>query len=134
MIWTFIAVGLSIIGIIMLILERYHYNDGIFAISIISIFIGIGIAIFICMIAVFNHISLDKKLYENNLQYESILKQVEVVNSEYEDVSKTDVIQKVYKWNRDVYSYKHWTESPWTNWLYSKTIADSLKYIEIEEE
>lgn len=134
MIWTFIAVGLTVFGIIILILERYAYKDGIFTIGIISAITGIDIAIVICMIAVFNHTSLDKKLYENNLQYESISKQVEVVNSEYEDVSKADVIQKVYEWNRDVYSYKHWTESPWTNWLYSKTIADNLKYIEMEEE
>lgn len=134
MIWTFIAVGLTVFGIIMLILECYTCNDGIFTIGIISAITGIDIAIVICMIAVFNHTSLDKKLYENNLQYESISKQVEVVNSEYEDVSKADVIQKVYEWNRDVYSYKHWTESPWTNWLYSKTIANSLKYIEMEEE
>ena len=133
MIWTFIAVGLSVLGIVCLVKEQDNFSDCILVIGIINLFTGIGIALFISIMAIYNHTSLDKKLYENNLQYESILKQVEVVNSEYEDVSKTDVIQKVYEWNRDVYSYKHWSESPWTNWLYSKKYADSLKYIEMEE-
>ena len=49
---------------------------------------------------------------------------------EYEDVSKSDVIKDISEWNKKVYGYKHWAYNPWTNWFYSKRVADDMKMIE----
>ena len=49
------------------------------------------------------------------------------------DVSKADVIQKIYDWNSYVHNTKYWSDNLWTSWFNSKRLADSLKYIELEE-
>ena len=79
------------------------------------------------------NIGVDRDIYNKQLEYESIVKQVKCINTNYEDVSKTTVIQNVYEWNRDVYNTKYWSENPWTSWFWNKRYVDSLKYIEMEE-
>lgn len=56
---------------------------------------------------------------------------VEYLSSNYEDVSKTTVIQKAYDWNKKVYNAQYWSNNIWTNWFWSKKYVDSLKYIEL---
>ena len=54
------------------------------------------------------------------------------ITSEYEDVSKSDVIKDIAEWNKNVYSEKHWAYNPWTSWFYFKRVADDMKMIEME--
>lgn len=75
----------------------------------------------------------NKDIYEYNLQRESIVKQVECISSNYEDVSKATVIENVYDWNKEVYNTKYWAKNPWTSWFYSQKFVDSLEYIELED-
>ena len=65
------------------------------------------------------------------LDRESIIQQLECVASNYEDVSKTTVIDKVYQWNKGVHSAKYWSQNLWTNWFWSKEYVYSLKYIDM---
>ena len=82
----------------------------------------------ICIIIA--HVGVDAQIEENRIEYESLCQRYEIVTSEYEDVSKSDVIKDIAEWNKKVYSYKHWAYNPWTNWFYSKEIADHLQMIE----
>lgn len=133
MIWTLITIALLIIGIVLLVVDDDVCNDLLFGLGITSLVVGVFIGFIIGAIAISNHTAVDKSIYEAEMQYESLTKQLQTIDSEYEDVSKAEVIQKVYDWNTNVYKSKYWTESPWTNWLCSKKYSDSLKYIEMEE-
>ena len=127
MIWTLITIALLIIGIVLLVVDDVC-NDLLFGLGIISLVVGVFIGFIIGAIAISNHTAVDKSIYEAEMQYESLTKQLQTIDSEYEDVSKAEVIQKVYDWNTNVYKSKYWT-----NWLCSKKYSDSLKYIEMEE-
>lgn len=131
MIWTLITIALIIIGIVVLVAGD-SCNNLQFGLGVTSLMVGIFIGFIIGVIAITHHIAVDKDINETEMQYESLTKQLQTINSEYEDVSKEEVIQKVYDWNTNVYKWKYWTDSPWTNWLYSKKYADSLRYIELE--
>lgn len=127
MIWTLITIALIIIGIVVLVTSG-SCNNLRFTLGVTSLLVGIFIGFIIGVIAITHHIAVNKDIYEAEIQYESLTKQLQTIDSEYEDVSKAEIIQKVYNWNTKVYRLKYWT-----NWLYSKKYADSLKYIELEE-
>ncbi len=133
MIWTLITIALIIIGIVLLVVYNVCNNDLLFGLGVTSLVAGVFIGFIIGAIAISNHTAVDKSIYEAEMQYKSLTKQLQTIDSEYEDVSKAEIIQKVYDWNTNVYRLKYWTDSPWTNWLYSKKYADSLRYIELEE-
>lgn len=75
----------------------------------------------------------NKKIYIKQLEYESLIKQCQIISSEYEDVSKANVIQNVYEWNKEVYDAKYWADNLWTNWFYNQKVVDSLEYINLED-
>lgn len=138
MFFTIIGLWLLVLGIVGLILYAYDvfsYNLGenILGISVISLIIGFMGTIIFVIIIIYANVAADKDIHDSQLEYESIVKQVECINTEYEDVSKTTVIQNVYDWNKEVYNAKYWSENPWTNWFWNKKYVDSLKYIELED-
>lgn len=133
MYWTLIIIGLIILGVIFLLLDANYYNDILCGIGVIIIVLGVTGLIFIVGLSISARCLADKHIHESELARESIIKQLEAVNSDYEDVSKSKVIQRVYEWNQDVYDAKYWADSKWTNWLFSKKYTDSLKYIELED-
>lgn len=105
--------------------EGLMYVSGIF-IAIIGAFLTVIMAILI-LIA---HIGVDAQIEENRIEYEALCERQEIVESEYEDVSKSDVIKDIAEWNKKVYSQKHWAYNSWTSWFYSKRVADDMKMIE----
>ena len=80
------------------------------------------------------HVGVDATIEENRIEYESLCERYEIVTSEYEDVSRSDVIKDIAEWNKKVYSVKHWAYNPWTSWFYSKRVADELQMIERKAE
>ena len=114
--------------------NKYRVNGVLITLGVTNLVVGVIIGMIIGSITIINRNTVDKRIYEAQMEYESITKQLQIIDSGYEDVSKAEVIQKVYDWNTAVYKSKYWTESPWTNWLCSKKYSDSLKYIEMEEE
>lgn len=140
MIWTLITIVLIVVGILMcLFCEKHtfkHYTLGDF-LSIISIISsGLGVILLIALLIVFSceNITYKFNTERSNIEYQGLIKRLECINSDYEDVSKSDVIKDITEWNKEVYAEKHWSESKWTNWLYCKKYADSLNYIELESE
>lgn len=137
MIITLITIVVFVLGAIGCILYKrdtipQKCKDCIELLSLLAVAIaGIAILIEIPNI-IFQHCAVNKKIYEYNLERESIVKQVECISSDYEDVSKATVIANVYDWNKEVYNMKYWAKSPWTSWFYSQKFVNSLEYIELE--
>jgi hypothetical protein len=131
MIFTLIVLVSAILAVACHILDNYTNKDLDMACVIfaaIALLVGGGsFTAFAC-----SHTGVTRQIEKRQIEYQSLVKRVEIVNSEYEDVSKSDVIKDVAEWNKDVYDTKYYAESPWTNWLCSKKIADSLNYIELE--
>ena len=117
----------AIIGFIV-----YALTDNEAAVTIGGIFFGVGaiVAFLMMLIIITEHVGVSATIAENQIEYESLCERKELISSEYEDVSKSDVIKDIAEWNKDAYSYKHWAYNPWTSWFYSKKIADSMEMIE----
>ena len=128
MILTIIAMFMILVGVWMV--RKDEYEGIVYGIGLLFT-VGGGVIAFsmaICIICA--HVGVDATIEENRIEYESLCERYEIVTSEYEDVSKSDVIKDIAEWNKDVYSTKHWANNPWTNWFYSKRIADDMKMIE----
>ena len=78
------------------------------------------------------NIQVDKTIHENQMEYQALVKRMELVTSDSTDISKSDVIKDAAEWNKKVYNTKYYTDSLWTNWFHNQKIADSLEYIEME--
>lgn len=138
MIITLIGIALLIIVITgFLILNKlnlpYYIDDNIgFVLAMLAV-AGTFIT-FICLTLILgSHVNVDFNIYNAQLKRDTIIKQIECVDTEYEDTSKIEVINRVYEWNQKVYKQKYYSESPWTNWLFNKKYADALEYIELED-
>lgn len=128
MILTIIALVATIIGI--WIFYKAEYDGVIMGIGTLLAVCGGITAVILAFVIFCEHIGVDARIEENRIEYESLCERNEIVASEYEDVSKSDVIKDIAEWNRKVYSYKHWAYNPWTNWFYSKRVADQMEMIE----
>ena len=138
MIITLIGIALLIVVITgFLILNKlnlpYYIDDNIgFVLAMLAV-AGTFIT-FICLTSILgSHVNVDFNIYNAQLERDTIIKQIECVDTEYEDTSKIEVINRVYEWNQKVYKQKYYSESPWTNWLFNKKYADALEYIELED-
>ncbi len=137
MIITLITIAVFVLGVIGYIFYNrdiipWEYKEYIELLSLFAVTIA-GIAILIELpIIIGSHCTVNKEIYEYNLERESIVKQVECISSDYEDVSKATVIANVYGWNKEVHNTKYWAKNPWTSWFYSQKFVDSLEYIELE--
>ena len=133
MIITLIFVMIFIIGIIIAhIIEKHNiWKDWLTNCGLSSLVIGaIGTLICISYI-IFGHCCIDKQISLAQMQYESLQARVEAINSDYEDVSKSDVIQDVTEWNQDLYSKKYYASNPWTNWFVSQRYVNQFNYIDL---
>ena len=94
----------------------------------------IGFIFLICCIIgiLCAHVGENKNIEMNNIEYESLCQRLEIINSEYEDMSKSDVIKDVSEWNKMVLEKKYWSKNPWTSWFFSQKVVDELKYIDYE--
>ena len=137
MIITLIAISLLIIAIVgFLILNKTYFSDIVddivYFITALSGTLG-SITILICLLLILgSHFDVDYDIHNAQLERDSIIKQLEYIDAEYENVSKVEIIQKVYEWNQKVYGEKRGSENLWINWFYSKKYADSLEYIEFD--
>ena len=81
-----------------------------------------------------NNFAADLEIQNNRIEYEGLCKRLEIIESEYEDVSKSDVIADITAWNIRVYQIKYWSHNPWTNLFHPRCIADDLNYISLNGE
>lgn len=134
MILTCLFIIIALLGFLCFILIRSNINDDILAIgAIIGVFSSICLIIALTFIIIAQATS-NYTIQQNKIEYEGLCKRYEIAKSEYEDVSKSDVIGDITAWNMKVYSTKYWSENPLTNWFNPKKIADNLYYIPLDEE
>jgi hypothetical protein len=126
MLITLIALVLIITGIWMM----NKKNDDMEFFGSTILIIG-SIAMFVCLVIILCQQTMTtRQINRNMIRYESLQKRLEIVNSEYEDVSKSDVIKDIASWNQEAYNYNYWNSNLFTNWMYSDKVAESYKYIE----
>jgi len=134
MIITIIFIGMILLGIISLKLSDKNYNYNLEIFGVANTLLGSVVSIITILVIIFSHVAAPKTIQENKMNYDGLLKRYEIIASEYEDVSKSDVIADITAWNMEVYNTKYWTYNPWTNWFNPKEIADNLNYISLEKE
>lgn len=130
MIITLICVAIFIISfaICYIIKERQHPEIHFIA---SCLWISSAIMIFVFGIYIVSaHTGVKCTISQNQIEYEGLCNRIEVAQSEYEDVSKSDVIKDVYEWNKDVCHEKYWTYNPFTSWFHSKKVTNALQYVE----
>lgn len=139
MIWTLIFVGITILGIVLFLLDignvinDYDLSSLVGGIGFVLSVFGALISIIMLAIIFIAHVTSGHDIQTKRIEYDGLTKRLEIVNSEFEDVSKSDVIKDITEWNKDIYSAKYWSESKWTNWFWDKEYVDSLDYIEMED-
>lgn len=132
MIITIISLGMILLGIISIKLGEKYYNEFLGLSGVLNIVISSTSLIILIIIIIVSHITAPKIIQENKLEYDGLCKRYEIIRSEYEDVSKSDVIDDITAWNMEVYNTKYWTDNLWTNWFNPKEIADNLNYISLK--
>lgn len=130
MIITLIFVIMLVLGIIIERKCDYELNVIGFLLVVLCSFVLSVLLI----VTIITHATANKTIQQNKMDYDGLCKRYEIVKSEYEDVSKSDVIADITAWNIEVYNTKYWTENLWTNWFNPKSIADNLEYIPLESE
>lgn len=136
MIITIIFAVMVVLGIIVgrcrKRINDFDLETALEFIEISLIVLGSGALLASLIIIIILHVTADKTIRQNKINYDGLCKRYEIIESEYEDVSKSDVIADITAWNIEVYNTKYWTENPWTNWFNPKSIADNLEYIQLE--
>jgi hypothetical protein len=129
MILTIITLTVAIVGTLLFYQAKSEITD---TVGLLLFVCGGIIGIAMLCIIIIAHVGVDAQIEENRIEYNALCQRYEIITSEYEDVSKSDVIKDIAEWNKKVYSTKHWAYNPWTNWFYSKRVADDMKMIEME--
>ena len=130
MITTLLCVLITIVGIVLYYIANHkRYNIFVDFLGQIIIVVGVITAIICVSIIIISHAGTKAKIGTSKIEYDGLVKQVEMLGSEYEDVSKTEVINRVSDWNKMVYSEKYWSNNLWTNWFYNEKYSESLNYI-----
>lgn len=132
MILTFIAFAVLAAGLYMYIKGYKPCNVMLMDCGIVATVVGTIAATATVFLIIMAHVGVDVTIEKNRIKYESLCKRYELITSEFEDVSKSDIIKDITEWNLSVCSEKHWANNPWTNWFYSKRLADSVEMIEME--
>ena len=128
---TFLA--MTLLGIIFeKICDSYQTDDILGILGGVFRIIGTMCLIVSLLVIIVEHVTASKEIAQNKIEYDGLCKRYEVIKSEYEDVSKSDVIADITAWNMEVYNIKYWTENSWTNWFNPREIADNLEYIPLE--
>ena len=133
MLFTLITIVL-IISFIVIVINRRRFKSIDFYLTIfitLSILSVFSIILTSCAF-LSEHVGTEREIQMRQIRYESLCKRLEVIKSDYEDVSKSEVIKDIAEWNQEVYDYKYWTDNIWTSWLFNKKIADSLEYIDLD--
>ncbi len=134
MIWTIIFVVVLVVSIVLHGIAKNSDIGWLYIVSFIVAFLSVISIIVALYDILMSHCTVDTTIAINQMERDSIVKEIEALEQDTDEkVSRVTVIKDVKEWNSDVYSQKYWSESPWTNWFYSKEVVDSLEYIEMEE-
>jgi hypothetical protein len=147
MILTLIAISFFVIGVILILIDSIAhkkifrgeighdiwitiYHTGLKIWGLYSCLLGV-VFISLCSLSILGaHIGVDNDIRQDNIRYESLCERLEIINSDYEDVSKSEVIDDIAEWNIKVTNSQYWAKNPWTSWFHSQKRTDNLRLIE----
>lgn len=72
----------------------------------------------------------EKTIHENYIKYQGLCRELELLEANDPEISKTDVMRDIIEWNDYVVEYKEGAESKWTYILYSQEVAENLQTID----
>lgn len=124
---------ITIICILLLIAAFIFAKTDFDFLFVTSLTIGVFGTLLCVAFIISNHVCATKDFEKNQIRYEGLVKRLELINSEYEDVSKSDVIRDISEWNAECFEYHYWTNNLLTNWFHSKKVAESYIYIDLGE-
>ena len=134
MVITLLCIFVIIAGVIL------HYKfedsweyDSLDIVGYVCMVLGGFTTCIVVAAIIIGHTGVDVGIHNAHVERESIIKQIECSNSEYENITRQKVIEKAYNWNKNVYSAKYWSKNPFTNWFWSQEYVDSLEYIDLED-
>ena len=96
----------------------------------VALLLGL-ILMFVGAACISTQMATTQKIEENNIEYEALCKKLELMNSDYEDISKDKIITEVTNWNVAVSKDKYWGNNPFTSWFYNKRVVDNKQYIHL---
>lgn len=135
MLLIIIFTAMIVLGFVFIYVnDRYYTKEGLDFVGRILVAVDSTCLIISAIGIIVSHAYADYVVEKNKIEYEGLCKRYEIINSEYKDASKSDVIADITEWNMKVYNTKYWTENPWTNWFNPKKISDNLEYISLESE
>lgn len=121
------------IGIILIVKYRDEWAcDGPYIVGLILTWTFSIIFIVSVGIIVLIHCGTDSQIEYYKIERDALIKRMEVSDSNYEDVSKSDVIADVAKWNQNIVRARYWSNNLLTNWFYSQKVVDSLEPIDLD--
>lgn len=134
MLITLILIAVLVIGIIADILYfkvDLWEEEWLNVVGFFAKLIG-GAGLFLALLIIFStHINVDHQIERERIEYEGLCKKIEVIQSNYEDASKLDVIEEAVNQNRYVEKCRYYNNNIWTSWFYPDRYVDSLKTIDI---
>ena len=121
------------IGIILIVKYRDEWCcDGPYIVGLILTWTFSIIFIVSVGIIILIHCGTDSQIEYYKIERDALIKRMEVSDSNYEDVSKSDVIADVAKWNQQIVRARYWSNNLLTNWFYSQKVVDSLELIDLD--
>ncbi len=132
MIIILITVVIFVLSIMGFILSSKTYTGDLEMVSIVllTVFSTVFVIEICCIIT--PRVAVPLKIENINTTYNSLCARLEIINSDYEDVSKSTVIADIAEWNKRVISIKYYANNPWTNWFYCKEVVNNYKTIDYE--
>ena len=134
MILTLLSIFILITGVLIAyLIDKGLIHCNVFGYVAVLFLVFGGVMVVVCIgVICTKNIGVQNKIKIADMTYESLCKRYEIIQSEYEDVSKTEVLKDINEWNIEVQREKYWAENIWTNWMQSQKYADSLKFVETE--
>ena len=123
-----------IIILLGLILMKSNASYDVNAAGAIISRLGTVFLITSLIIIIAAHATANNSIQKIKIEYEGLCKRYEIAKSEFEDVSKSDVIADITAWNMEVYDIKYWSENPWTNFSFiNRSFCETINFDKNEQ-
>lgn len=86
----------------------------------------------VMIVLIFSRIGVDGEVRNIRLEHDALIREYEMLNSDCEDISKIEVIDKITDWNQRVTWKRYWSDNIWANWFYPKEVTEAYEYIELD--
>lgn len=118
MIITLIGFSLLLISLLLFIISKKK-------IIIIPFFIGLIISVASTVLILYSYVGIGPKAYELKAERERLA-------TAYLEECHPEIIEEIYEWNSECYTYKYWNNNPWTSWFLNDEIAKVYVPIELQ--